>query len=60
MPQPDLFVGIDVAKNELVVRLHPLGEEWRFANDKAGLKALERRLKALAARYHLLIGLGVS
>lgn len=56
MPQPDLFVGIDVAKNELVVRLHPLGEEGRFPNDKAGLKALERRLKALAARYHLLIG----
>lgn len=56
MPQPDLFVGIDVAKNELVIHLHPAGKGWRTSNDKAGLAALGRRLTALAGKYTLAIG----
>lgn len=56
LPYPDLFVGIDVAKAELVIRLHPLGKAWRTSNDKAGLKALARRLEALTARYRLIVG----
>ena len=56
MPQPDVFVGIDVAKNELVIHLHPEGSCWRVANDKPGLAGLGRRLKRLAASSTLRIG----
>lgn len=55
MPQPDLFVGIDVAKTELVIHLHPTGKGWRVPNDKPGLAALGRRLQRLAAGQDLAI-----
>ncbi len=60
MPQPDLFVGIDVAKDELVIHLHPTGTPWRVANNKAGLAALGRKLVRLAADRCLRIGFEAS
>jgi len=60
MPQTDAFVGIDVAKAELVIHLHPAGRWWRVANDKAGLAMLGRKLVRLAAAHRLRIGLEAS
>ncbi len=60
MPQADIFVGIDVAKNELVIHLHPTGALWRVANDRKGLAALGRRLCKLAARHVVRIGFEAS
>ena len=42
MTQEELFVGIDVAKDELVLCLHPAGETRRFANSRTGLGSLGR------------------
>jgi len=39
-----MFIGIDVAKAELVVASRPSGERWVERNDEAGVKALVRRL----------------
>jgi transposase len=44
---PEHFVGIDVAKAELVVAVRPLGETWTATNDAAGLRELVPRLRAL-------------
>lgn len=60
MPQSDAFVGIDVAKEELVIHLHPAGHAWRVANTKTGLTALGRRLQRLAANHRLRIGFEAS
>ena len=56
MSQPDLFVGIDVAKDELVIHLHPAGMLWRVANSKTGLAMLGRKLTRLAGTACLRIG----
>jgi transposase len=42
-----LFVGIDVAKNELAVHIHPTAEAFRVAYDDAGLARLLARLHEL-------------
>jgi transposase len=42
------FVGIDVAKAELVIAVRPAGERWVVPNDDAGVKRLVRRLRHLA------------
>lgn len=60
MSHPDLFVGIDVAKDELVVHLHPAGTLWRLANDKAGLAALGRKLMRIADTGCLAVGFEAS
>lgn len=60
MPQSDAFVGIDVAKNELVIHLHPAGACWRVANTKPGLAGLGRRLVRLAASTRVRIGFEAS
>jgi transposase len=60
MSQSDLFVGIDVAKDELVVHLHPAGTRWRVANTKPGLAALGRKLTRLADVACLRIGFEAS
>ncbi|HUQ46027.1 MAG TPA: IS110 family transposase [Gemmatimonadaceae bacterium] len=39
-----MFVGIDVAKAELVVAVRPSGDSWSVSNDDAGLRALLARL----------------
>lgn len=39
-----IFVGIDVSKAQLDVAIRPTGEKESVANDKAGIKALVKRL----------------
>lgn len=43
-----MFVGIDVAKAELVVAARPGGATWTSPNDEAGLRALVTQVQALA------------
>jgi len=45
---PDVFVGIDVAKDFLDVAVRPSGEYWRCANREANIAALGARLCTLA------------
>lgn len=42
-----MFVGIDVAKAELVIAVQPSGECWRSPTDGASLCALTKRLRRL-------------
>ena len=42
-----VFVGIDVSKSTLEVRIEPLGESFQVANDDEGVKALYSRLNKL-------------
>lgn len=46
--QIESFVGIDVAKNTLDIRLEPAGESLHVAYDDAGMAEIRRRLIALA------------
>ena len=39
------FVGIDVAKGELVIAIRPSGEHWTIANDVAGIHTLVQRVR---------------
>lgn len=39
-----MFVGLDVAKAELVVSLRPTGETWSVPNDEAGRRSLVQQL----------------
>ena len=41
-----MFVGVDVAKAELVVAVRPSGARWAVANDEAGRRTLVERLRA--------------
>ncbi len=41
-----MFVGIDVAKAELVVAIHPTNARWTVANDERGMHTLVARLQA--------------
>lgn len=43
-----MFVGIDVAKAELVVAVRPTSDSWVVANEESGLRVLVTRLAALA------------
>jgi transposase len=47
MPEP-VYVGIDVAKAQLDVALHPNGRRWRVANSDEAIAALVSELHALA------------
>ena len=38
------FVGIDVAKAELVIAIRPSGDRWTVANDEVGIRALLKHL----------------
>lgn len=42
-----MFIGIDVAKAELVVGVRPAGAGWTAANDATGVCGLVDRLRAL-------------
>ena len=44
----EVFVGIDVSKSTLEVRIEPAGESFQVANDDAGIGALCTRLSKLA------------
>lgn len=41
------YLGIDVAKDELVIAVRPSGAQWTSPNAPAGLAALQERLRAL-------------
>ena len=43
-----MFVGIDVAKAELVVSILPSAERFTVVNDERGVRTLVERLRALA------------
>jgi transposase len=40
-----VFVGVDVAKTELVTGLRPTGEVWTVSNDETGIQELLQRLR---------------
>ncbi len=40
-----MFVGIDVAKADLVVAVHPSGARWTVTNDERGVRTLVERLR---------------
>jgi transposase len=40
-----MFIGIDVAKAELVVAVHPSDAQWTVANDERGVRTLVDRLR---------------
>ncbi len=42
-----IFVGIDVAKHQLDVALHPHGEAWGVCNDDTGIDTLVKHLQAV-------------
>jgi transposase len=44
LPAASVFVGIDVAKAELVMAIRPSGERWTASNDEAGIQRLVTRL----------------
>jgi transposase len=48
MSQPQIFVGIDVAKAQLDIAVRPTGERWTVTNDEAGIAALAAQLQAVA------------
>lgn len=60
MPQFDIFVGIDVSKDELVIQLHPTATLWRVANTKSGVAGLGRRLAQLARDHAVAVGFEAS
>ncbi len=47
MATTGVFVGIDVAKRELVVAVRPSGERWTVATDPASVAGLVERLRAM-------------
>jgi transposase len=53
-----MFVGIDVAKAELVVSAHPSAERWAVANDERGVRTLVERLRAVAPQLIVLEATG--
>lgn len=60
MTHNELYVGIDVAKDELVVCLHPAGETHRFANSRSGLGTLGRMLTRWTKGARLRVGFEAS
>jgi len=44
MTPPEIYVGIDVAKEQLQVAVRPDGEAWSVTNDRPGLRDLVKRL----------------
>ena len=39
-PAASVFVGIDVAKAELIIAIRPSGERWTVTNDDVGIQSL--------------------
>ncbi len=50
MAQDAVFVGIDVSKARLDIYVHPTGQSFSVANDRAGITELGARLRALTPR----------
>lgn len=53
-----MFVGIDVAKAELVVSTQPTEERWTVANDERGVRTLVERLRSLEPQLLVLEATG--
>jgi len=53
-----IFVGIDVSKARLDVAMRPTGERESVANDKAGIKALVKRLAEIQPAWIVLEATG--
>lgn len=53
-----LFVGIDIAKDQVDVHVHPTDERFQFSRDDAGLAGLAARLQPLAPRLVVLEATG--
>ncbi len=53
-----IFVGIDVAKHQLDVALHPDGEAWGVCNDDTGIDTLVQTLQAVEPRLIVLEATG--
>jgi transposase len=58
MSQPQLFIGIDVAKAQLDIAVRPTGERWAVTNDDAGIAALVTRLQEIAPQLIVLEATG--
>jgi transposase len=56
----EIFVGVDVAKAQLVVSCRPEGAAWTASNDAAGLAAMVARLTSLEPRLIVLEATGGS
>jgi transposase len=54
----DVFVGVDVAKDEFVVACRPDGVRWTATNDAEGIAAMVARLRALGPRLIVLEATG--
>ncbi len=48
--RPDLYLGIDVARDHLDVAVHPTGTAWRVANTPPGHAALRQRVQGQPVR----------
>jgi transposase len=57
-PSAPVFVGVDVAKAELVIAIRPSGDRWTVANDEAGIRALLKRLHQHSATLVVLEATG--
>ena len=55
-----MFVGIDVAKAELVLSILPSAERFTVTNDERGVRTLVERLRAIAAQLIVLEATGGS
>src|SRR5450759_4915999 len=53
-----MFVGIDVAKAELVVSVRPTMERFTVANDERGVRTLVERLRAIGTELIVLEATG--
>lgn len=53
-----MFVGVDVAKAELVISSMPTNERWTVGNDERGVRTLIERLRALAPQLIVLEATG--
>jgi transposase len=53
-----MFVGIDVAKADLVISVQPTEERWTAANDERGVRTVVERLRALAPQLIVLEATG--
>ena len=54
MEREGIYVGIDVAKDQMDVAVRPTGESWTVNHDDAGIRQLVTRLKALESALVLL------
>lgn len=57
-PDAPAFVGVDVAKAELVMAMRPSGARWTVANDDGGIRTLLKHLRQHAAALVVLEATG--